>query len=100
MTRALVEGVPSAEGKVVLALEGGYKLSVLSQCVEACVEALFVDKNDEEEEPGKKKCPRLEIAEEEEEEEQEGEEAIAPAAGEAIARALELHRPFWPCLRE
>ncbi len=105
MTRALMEGIPSAAGRVVLALEGGYRLSVLSQCVEACVEALFVQEEREEEQEGvmgKKACPRLEIEEQEEaqEQEQEQDEAIAPAAEEAIVRALELHRPFWPCLRE
>jgi acetoin utilization deacetylase AcuC-like enzyme len=102
MTRALVEGVPSAGGRVVLALEGGYKLSVLSQCVEACLEALLVEEEEEKKEEdgggaAAAKCPRVVV---EEATEGEGDGPLAPAAEEAIARALEVHMPYWPCLRE
>ena len=40
MTRALCCSVPSARGRVLLFLEGGYKLSVLPACVAACVGVL------------------------------------------------------------
>lgn len=94
LTRALVEGVSSARGRVVLALEGGYKLSVLSRCVEACVEALLGSDSS----GNSAAVPDGVDGGVLEEEEEEG--AILPEAEEAIARALEIHRAYWPCLRQ
>ncbi len=91
MTRMLMAGVPSAQGRVVLALEGGYKLSVLAECVEACLTALMYDAEAEEKEGAKK-------ARVEEEEEEEEEEPIREGAAEAIATTVALHRKYWPCL--
>jgi histone deacetylase 6 len=82
MTRQLVKGVESAQGRVVLALEGGYRLSVLGECVEACLGGLMGEGGEEEEE--------------EEEEEKKGE--IREEAVEAIERTMAAHRKYWPCL--
>eukprot|EP00624_Nannochloropsis_granulata_P002705 evm.model.NODE_235_length_25475_cov_36.991245.7 len=85
MTRRLVREVESAQGRVVLALEGGYRLSVLGECVEACLGGLMGSEGGE---GGDK--------EEEEQEEEEGE--IREEATEAIARTIAVHRKYWPCL--
>jgi len=41
LTQKLLQEVPSAQGRVLLFLEGGYKLSVLPPCVRHCLEALL-----------------------------------------------------------
>jgi hypothetical protein len=41
MTRKLLTEVPSARGRVLLFLEGGYRLTVLPPCVRHCLEALL-----------------------------------------------------------
>jgi acetoin utilization deacetylase AcuC-like enzyme len=40
LTRMLCECIPSAKGRVLLFLEGGYLLSVLPDCAKACVDVL------------------------------------------------------------
>lgn len=40
LTRMLCECIPSAKGRVLLFLEGGYLLSVLPECAKACLEVL------------------------------------------------------------
>eukprot|EP00939_MAST-03C_sp_MAST-3C-sp1_P004786 g4786.t1 len=47
MTCALCTRIPSAKGRVVLALEGGYSLSALCPCAEACVRTLMRCAHDE-----------------------------------------------------
>jgi len=85
MTRQLVREVESAQGRVVLALEGGYRLSVLGECVEACLGGLLTGEGGREGGAG-----------EEEEEEEEGE--MREEAGEARERTIAVHRKYWPCL--
>ncbi|KAM3575606.1 hypothetical protein VYU27_002477 [Nannochloropsis oceanica] len=84
MTQRLVREVESAQGRVVLALEGGYKLSVLGECVEACLGGLMEKEGGE--------------GGDEETNEDTEEEEIREEATEAIARTIAVHRKYWPCL--
>lgn len=68
--------LPLANGRVILALEGGYNLSKLPSAVCHCVGALLGHQ-----------LPQLRPA------------VPCPSAVESIRRSLGAHRSFWPCLR-
>ena len=75
-----------AEGRVVLALEGGYDLDEICACGVACMRALQglpMVKNDETKEDDKKGG---------------GDEEVHPHAIETVRRVIEIQGEHWPCL--
>lgn len=91
MARMLVEGVPSAEGRVVLALEGGYRLSILGECVEACLEALTGAS--EGGGGGKDLLGEDDL--------RDGTDVvILEDAAEAIEKTIAVHGKYWACLEK
>lgn len=70
----------------MLALEGGYKLSVLPQCVESCLLALMEDSttnNDHRDDnpPGS-----------------HHDDDVHPEALKSIQATIQAHSRYWPCL--
>lgn len=80
MTRQLIN---ATNGKVVLALEGGYNLQQLPLCATGCVQALLGDPASQEEQQLLLKEPESECCE---------------AGCRAVADAYLAHLPYWPSL--
>jgi histone deacetylase 6 len=64
-----------AAGRVVLALEGGYNLSAISRCAEACLRALLGDEIEE-----------------------AAAGPVSPLAERVLTAVLRTQSPYWPDL--
>jgi hypothetical protein len=62
-----------AEGRLVLALEGGYNLSAISHCAEACLRALLGDEIEE-----------------------AAAGPVSPLADRVLTSVLRTQSPYWP----
>ena len=95
LTRRLLQ-LPSAKGRVLLFLEGGYNLAVLPPCVAACVEALLDDSKagttTQAKPPPPKKGDKTGR--------RHWSEGILPSAADDIRKTVEAQKPYWKALRE
>ena len=78
MTRSLMQ---HADGKLLLALEGGYGLQAVCDCTTTCVRALVGD------EPSEEENATFDASE------------CCDSAREAVDETLRAHAPYWPGLQ-
>lgn len=105
LTRQLV-ALPSAQGRIVLVLEGGYHLPSLSASVAACVDALLDP--DPSLDPDPNPNPSPSDSNHDHDSDQDGQAAaflrgvrespVDPGALASIAATVKAHQPYWPGL--